>query len=322
MLLLFDLNFIFHRTLELFKYFLGKMSKDFDYIVFHKNCPDGVGGLWVADHYKKGAEHCPISPGEDPFLGNIENKSILFVDVCPQPNYVLKNITKFRKLTILDHHKSSKELMEEILKHEFANIEIVFNLKLSGAQIAWDYFFPGQKRPFFIDYIGDRDLWNWLLKSSQEINFAINKHLSLEEMTAYLEDEDASFEKLLAEGTILKAENDQEVQTIAETARKENFIYEDKKFSVMMVENENRPLTSDIGDFLCQNFPETDFAVITFHGGKYVSVSLRGVKGKCPDLCAIAKSFGGGGHPSAAAFRVSSLDKLRHDSQIKDKKQI
>ena len=304
------------------KHLLGKMSKDFDYIVFHKNCPDGVGGLWAADHYKKGAVHSPISPGEDPFLGNIEKKSILFVDVCPQPSYVLKNIAKVSKITILDHHKSSKELMEEIAKHEFANLEIIFDLKLSGAQIAWDYFFPGQKRPFFIDYIGDRDLWNWLLESSEEINFAINRHLSLEEMTAYLEDEDASFKTLLAEGTILKMENDQKVKTIAETARREIFTCGDESFSVMMVENENRPLTSDIGDYLCENFPEIDFAVITFHGASYVSVSLRGIKGKCPDLCAIAKRFGGGGHPSAAGFRISSLDKLHHGSQTKDKKQI
>jgi len=288
------------------------MSKDFDYIVYHKNCPDGVGGLWAADHYKKGAIHCPISPGEDPFIGEIENKSILFVDVCPQPSYVLNNITKLRKLTILDHHQSSKELMEEILKHEFANLEVIFNLKLSGAQIAWDYFFPGQKRPFFIDYIGDRDLWNWLLEFSEEINFAINQHLSLEEMTAYLEDEDASFKKLLAEGTILKAENDEQVAMISEDAEKKIFVHGDETYSVMVVENSNRSLTSDIGDLLCKNFPETDFVVITFQAGSHVSVSLRGVKGKCPDLCAIAKTFGGGGHPSAAGFRISSLDKLRH----------
>jgi oligoribonuclease NrnB/cAMP/cGMP phosphodiesterase (DHH superfamily) len=291
------------------------MSKDFDYIVFHKNCPDGIGGLWTAEHYKKGAIYCPISPGEDPFLGNIDNKSILFVDVCPQPTYVLNNVTKIRKLTILDHHKSSKELMEEILKHEFANIEIVFNLKLSGAQIAWDYFFPSQNRPFFIDYIGDRDLWNWLLPFSEEINFAINKHLTLEEMSGYLEDEDASFQKLLAEGTILKAENKREIKTIADTARKEFFIYGDKTFSVMVTENENRPLTSDIGNFLCENFQEIDFAVITFHGGNYLSVSLRGIKDRCPDLSVIAKTFGGGGHPSAAGFRISSLDKLHDSSQ-------
>ena len=117
-------------------------------------------------------------------------------------------------------------------------------------------------------------------------------------------------------------ENDQKVKTIAETARKEILTCGDESFSVMMVENENRPLTSDIGNYLCENFPEIDFAVITFHGASYVSVSIRGIKGKCPDLCAIAKRFGGGGHPSAAGFRISSLDKLRHGSQTKDKKQI
>lgn len=297
-------------------------EKHFDIIVYHRDCPDGIGGLWVADHYEKGSLHHPLSPSETPFIGNVENKSILFVDVCPQPQFILQNIEKIKHLTILDHHESSRKLMEDILKYEFAKLEIVFDMKRSGAQIAWDYFFPGKNRPFFIDYIGDRDLWKWLLPFSREINFAINMHLSLEEMTSYLEDEDASFNQLLAEGTILKAENDEEVKTIAETARKEFFSYGDETFSVMMVENENRSLTSDVGSYLCENFSEIDFAVITFHGGSYVSVSLRGIKEKCPNLCTIAKTFGGGGHPSSAGFRVSSLDNLRHNFLTKDKKQI
>ena len=60
------------------------MSKNFDYIVYRKNCPDGIVGLWAAYHYCKTAKHYAISFGDNPILENIENKSILFVDICLQ----------------------------------------------------------------------------------------------------------------------------------------------------------------------------------------------------------------------------------------------
>ena len=89
------------------------MNHNYDIICYHKNCPDGIGGLWAANHYKEIPVHYPLQAGENPSL---EGKSIIFVDVCPKDDYILANIDKVKKLTILDHHKSSKEMLEDIIK--------------------------------------------------------------------------------------------------------------------------------------------------------------------------------------------------------------
>jgi hypothetical protein len=37
----------------------------------------------------------------------------------------------------------------------------------SGAGMSWDHFFPGEERPWFIDYIEDRDIWKWQWPNSR-----------------------------------------------------------------------------------------------------------------------------------------------------------
>ena len=288
------------------------MPRNFDFIVYHKNCPDGIGGLWAASQYCKTATHYEMSPGDNPVLEDIENKSILFVDICPQPKYVLQNVRKFKHITILDHHYSSKQLFEDIIKRNFCNVEIIFKQELSGAQLSWDYFFGerGLSRPFFIDYIGDKDLWRFKLKESKEINFALNNHLTLDELTSYFEDEEKSYNDLLEEGKILKEINDKEIRNIAKKAKKSYFIYGEKTYNIMIVEIKNRSLTSDVGNYLCETHRNIDFAIITFEGDSLWSISLRGIKDKCPDLSVIAITFGGGGHKASSGFKVSKLDQL------------
>ena len=295
-----------------------KMTRNFDYIVYHKNCPDGIGALWAASQYCKTATHYAMSPGDNPILENIKNRSILFVDICPQPQYVLQNVNIFKHITILDHHKSSFELFEDIIKHNFCNIEIVFKQALSGAQLSWDYFFgeKGLPRPFFIDYIADKDLWKFELKDSKEINFALNNHLTLDELTSYLKDEDESFNKLLEEGKILKKINDNEIKNIAERANKSYFVYGNKTYNIMIVEIKNRSLTSDVGNYLCEIDRNIDFAIITFKRDSFWSVSLRGMKEKCPDLSVIARTFGGGGHKASSGFKISSLEQLYETKRL------
>lgn len=177
------------------------MPRNFDIIIYHKNCPDGIGGLWTANHYKKGAVHYPMFSGEVPHLDDIKNKSILFVDVCPKPEFIIKNIKNVCHITILDHHKSSKKMLEDILKYEYAKLEIIFDTKRSGAQITWDFFFPDCPRPFFIDYIGDKDLWKWKLPFSKEINYALTDFLELDKLNVLYQEEEKSFQKLLKLGS-------------------------------------------------------------------------------------------------------------------------
>ena len=287
------------------------MTKQIDIVFYHKNCPDGIGGQWVTYHYStvhnlKTPIYHPLAAGTNPVLSDLENKRIFFIDVCPQPEFIEKNISKMSEMIILDHHKSSMDLLQNI-SNDYKNLQVIFKMDQCGAEIAWHYFFPSQKPPFFIDYLRDKDLWLFKLPYSQEINFALGEHLNLETLSSFLEDEEASFQTLLAEGTILKKKHDKEIEKIVERAIPASFLYNKDTFSIYIVENNQRHLTSDVGNVLCEMFPSIDFAVITFTTPSYCSLSLRGIKGKCPDLCAIARAFGGGGHPSSSGMRVPNL---------------
>ena len=296
------------------------MTKQIDIVFYHKNCPDGIGGKWVIHHYcalhhLKTPIYHPLAAGTDPLLSDLENKSILFVDVCPHPKFIEKYISKVSQMIILDHHKSSMELLQNISK-DYKNLEVIFEMGQCGAEIAWDYFFPNEKSPFFINYIGDKDLYLLKLPHSHEINFALGENLNMETLSSYLEDEKVSFQNLLVRGKVLKKEHDQEIEKIVERAIPASFSHNDKKYKIYIVENDRRHLTSDIGNVLCEMYLTIDFAVITSTNQQYCSLSLRGIKGKCPDLCAIAKTFGGGGHPSASGMRVPNLRLFKNISHL------
>ena len=287
--------------------------KSFDIVCYHKNCPDGIGGLWVANHYQEIPIHYPLPAGENPEIDQLEEKRILFVDVCPQVHFILSTIHTAKKITILDHHKTSKEMVDTIVRENIPNLEVVFDMERSGARIAWDYFFPASPCPFFIQYIEDKDLWKWKLEFSQEINFALQDHLNLKEFTCFFQQEKTSFQTLLKEGEALKEKNDEKIKLISSQAIKGSFHCDEQTYHVMIVENADRSLTSDVGNYLCESYPEIDFAVITFQKPEYYSVSLRGIKGKCPDLSKIAEHYGGGGHESSSGMRVTDLEKMIGD---------
>jgi hypothetical protein len=80
----------------------------------------------------------------------------------------------------MDHHKTNLEYISTLPK--LKNLTIQFDLERSGAQIAWDYFNPGVSRPWFIDYIGDRDLWTWKLPNSRVINSGLQNQGHLDSL--------------------------------------------------------------------------------------------------------------------------------------------
>jgi uncharacterized protein len=149
-------------------------KRQFDAIVYHERCQDGILGLWCANRNSKIENVYACNAGVDP-TKHFENENVIFVDICPSFDYMLSVIKQVKKIVILDHHKSSADVLEKHknILEEYDNIEIVFDMHRSGCQIAWDYFFPNESRPFFVDYVADRDLWQWKLPMSKEVNSAL-----------------------------------------------------------------------------------------------------------------------------------------------------
>ena len=294
--------------------------KDFDAIIYHGPCPDGTGGLWCACHYKPIKKRYACKAGVNP-TGDYTDMNVIFIDICPQINYLIELLKVAKQVVILDHHKSSEQMIlsnKEILKSQ-PNLHIEFDMNKSGCQMAWDYFFDSSPRPFFINYMGDRDLWTWKLPSSREINTALWElgyidSYDLTKMTGLLENSDEKKVYLESAGKFIEAGNKKEVEIGVSNAIEAKMVWQDKVYRIWLGGNVNPVLRSDLGNALCSKSFEDgvipDFSACWQYEPKSDEwrISLRG-EDHSPDLSVIASSFGGGGHPKASGITIRQPSK-------------
>jgi oligoribonuclease NrnB/cAMP/cGMP phosphodiesterase (DHH superfamily) len=162
--------------------------------------------------------------------------------------------------------------------------------------------------PLLLQYISDRDLWKWEMKDSAAINAAISSYPRNFEMWDEL-CKDLSNPIGLA---LMKSEGE------AIERAKQGYVHEVCKGAVLMdvagyeVPGVNTTAHhSEVGHELLQLYPDAPFsATYAIEHEKnpdgyidsYWRWSLRG-RGDV-DVSEIARESGGGGHPSAAGFRV------------------
>lgn len=295
---------------------------EFDIIIFHNCCPDGIMGLWTAYNYNRDTnklfEKIPMYAGKDPY-GNFNDKNVIFIDVCPSINFLLVNQHLAKNITILDHHKSAYDTYQNNIEtfDKIDNIKFIFDMNRSGCQIAWDYFFKDEYRPWFIDYIADRDLWTWQLHKSREINECIdfNNCFDQDDLTKIDKLLKIDPKDLINKGKIILKANKKIMQEELKNAHEAIFFIEEQKYRVW-VSTMNIKLKSDYGNILVNikftDNTKPDFAVIWSYDPKYDVwyVSLRGGDDS-PDLSVISKKLGGGGHAKAAAFRLTNGKNLQ-----------
>lgn len=300
-------------------------DKQFDIIVYHMGCPDGIASLWCATYFTDIKIKYPCIAGKNPIL-DVKDKSILFVDICPQPYYLL-NIAKIAKqIIILDHHKTSLTLLGDIEDkiREHNNIFVDIDMDRSGCQITWDFFAgKGTIRPEFIEYIADRDLWLWKLPNSKEYNIGLKE-------IGYINDTDLSkFTTLMANpnekynliqyGSVIDCANKKHLEIGANSAIQVSMQIDGKKYNIWLGGNINPGLRSEFGALLCNKKLKDEFGSLPDFSATWQYnpstnewwISLRGLVNISPDLSLIAQKYGGGGHPLASGFTIKSPNTLR-----------
>lgn len=292
--------------------------KDFDAIIYHGPCSDGTGGLWCASHYKPIKTRFACKAGSNP-TGDYTDMNVIFVDICPKINYLLELVKVASYVVILDHHKSSQQMIQDNKEalDLIPNLLIEFDMERSGCQMAWDYFFESQSRPFFIDYMGDRDLWTWKLPDSKEVNTALFDlgyidSYNLNKMTELMEDSETKLKELKSIGALIELSNKRQIDiaisnAIEATMKSANG---DKSYRIWLAGNINPCLRSELGNGLClKQFKDgvmPDFSACWQYDTKSNEwwISLRGVPSRSPDLSVLASCFGGGGHPMASGITI------------------
>lgn len=286
-------------------------------VIYHDNCMDGFASAWAfhvlkEKNYPDGVEYISCIYGNDkPLAYPAYNDYNLFVvDFSFSREWITKWAPAFNHVTILDHHKTAKEALEN-WEDKPENVTIVFDMSRSGAGITWDYFYESNYgptygntlRPLLIDYVEDRDLWKFKLAQSKEVNAVIA--ITPKDFKAYnnlSSHMNMDIHKVTEIGEYLTIQHQQICESIVKDARP--IIIQcapgEEGYHGLAC-NCTGQFSSEVGNLLVLSGANFGATYFSDKEGK-VKWSLRSTGDY--DVSKIAKSFGWGGHKNAAGFVI------------------
>ncbi|MEX5600734.1 DHHA1 domain-containing protein [Pseudophaeobacter sp. C1-32P7] len=287
--------------------------------IYHGNCADGFTAAWaVKVALGPQVEFVPGVYGQTP--PDVSGADVVLVDFSYKRPVLEELATTARTVLVLDHHKSAaKDLaglpcpidrnswdnhLAEASGEAASNIgpglpRAIFDMKRSGAQIAWDFFHPGQMRPALVDYVADRDLWLFELEGSREIAAWLHSHpydFGTWASCANMLDDERLWRQAVQEGTAIKRKHDKDIAQLLTELRRDMVIGGHR----VPVVNLPFTMASDAAGQLAEGAP---FAAVYFDRADARIFSLRSREGGM-DVSKIAEQYGGGGHPGAAGFQA------------------
>ncbi|GKS59762.1 hypothetical protein YTPLAS18_32890 [Nitrospira sp.] len=251
-----------------------------DIVLYHAECADGFGAAWAIWKRFPIARFQPVKHGEPPPNG-LAGLHVVMADFS-YPREVLDRIAdETKSFQVLDHHITAE--------HALAGFsQAYFDQTRSGAVLAWEWA-HGTDAPWLLRYIQDKDLWNWALPRSREVNAAIAAYPF--DFAVWSSFEQATLER---EGTAILRYEAELVGKIAGHAVMVDF----QGYRVPAVHS--AVLTSQIGERLSVGY---SFCIIWHdkNGRRYCSFRSRE---DGADVGTLAASLGGGGHTHAAGFSL------------------
>lgn len=277
------------------------MDKD-TLVLFHGSCTDGFCSAWIANKfYGDKAEYKAVNYGEN--LPDVKGKEVIILDFSYKRDILIKMLDDCKLMILLDHHKTAKsELQPFIINNREEKLYLKFDEQESGASLTWKYFYPTDLTPKIVEYVKDRDLWQWKLPDSKAISAALASYPFDFKVWDKLEDQiqfNDSRNGLIREGeAILRYQ-----QQVVDSACKNATEIELDGYKVLSLNTTT--MISEIGEQLCKDrlFSATYF--IRSDGKKIWSLRSRpnSKDGTCFDVSELAKKHGGGGHKQAAGFQ-------------------
>jgi oligoribonuclease NrnB/cAMP/cGMP phosphodiesterase (DHH superfamily) len=275
------------------------MNKQYNIVMFHYPCQDGLASAYIAHMYNHNIELYPIQHGISIDINRLKNKKVIMCDYSPSVE-ILDNIEKnVDSICILDHHISAQR---DLTGKEYA----IFDMTKSGAGLTWEHFFSEKEMPLWVQYIQDRDLWTWKLVDSRDFTAALFEACSQYKSENFTElfkifdnlSNDNNISHYIKTGKELNYILDMKVDNIIDS-NKNVYYYENYMIKIIECPYE---LVSEVGSKITKD-NIIDFAALWRYNEKdnIYNVSLRA--NNKVDVSIIAKQFGGGGHMNAASFK-------------------
>jgi len=267
--------------------------------IYHGNYADGFASAWVVRKFYKEVYlpddlefHAGVYQNPPP---DVTGKDVILVDFSYKRPILDEMKSKAASILILDHHKTA---MEDLQGFEGA----VFDMERSGAMITWNHFFPNLEAPRLIDHIQDRDLWQFKIPRTREVQAAIFSYPYDFDIWDKLMEQDVYH--LFLEGVTIERKHFKDIHELLAVCQTRT------KIAGWNVPVANLPyiFSSDAGHIMGKGEPFAACYMDTPEGRVY---SLRSSDDGL-DVGEIAKKFGGGGHKHAAGFRVKFDQDISH----------
>ena len=257
-----------------------------DLIIYHRDCPDGFCAAFIAKKKYPKAMLLGWTYGEEGSFPDLHGKDVLVVDFSWPRETMIRMHETAESLLVLDHHKTAQKELEGL---DFA----VFDMNRSGAAITWDTLFPDKPRPWYVDYVQDRDLWTWKLPCSKDVSgyiMALPHTIGDWAKLDFLDPSDA-----WKAGAAIRLHIDHYIEKVV--AQRQHGDLDGLSIAIVCAAYPN---ISDVGSELCK------YAQIGAgwfeRGDGMMQFSLRST-GEL-DVSAVAKKYGGGGHKNASGFQL------------------
>lgn len=255
-----------------------QLQQDPTAVLYHADCADGFGAAWALWKKYPDARYIPVKHGQPP-PEELDGAHVVMVDFSYRREVIEQLAQSTASLLILDHHVTAQAALAG-LPYAY------FDVKKSGAVLAWEWA-HAEPVPWLLQYVQDKDLWQWRLPDSREMNAALASYPFDFQVW-----EGLTRDVLKMEGRAILRRDHSLIDKIIE----ESVLVEFEGETVPAVYSP--VMTSQIGERLCQGFP---FCLIWHERDGLRYFSLRSKPGTA-DVSALASRYGGGGHVNAAGF--------------------
>jgi hypothetical protein len=297
------------------------MSTDYIKLVLYHGpkCSDGFASYaLMRDHLgDKDAVYLSMEPGKLPSDIPQFIKEIYILDTYITESDLEILLSRVDKITIIDHHKTSK-----IINYEHPKLTYIYDVNLSGCQLVFKTLYPLLVEPWYITYIADKDLNKNYLPNTREINKGLYEYEYLRDYNRWkklqdITDKDA-ITTLQSQMTAIGKITLEKENLLIEIYIKESklcqmeFTYNNTlyNYKVRIVECPKFEIKSDLGMRLAE-MNDNDFSIVYEYNTKSIFMCCRSIKEDVGEICAI---LGGGGHQFAAGFTLPNFPNVINDA--------
>lgn len=145
-------------------------------VIYHGHtCPDGFAAALAAWTYYQGkAEFLSLDHGDVRSVDDLPalaGRAVYILDFSFGEPILRAIEERAAKLVMLDHHLSAAEKLAGFV----CRCGVVhFDMKKSGARLAWEFFHPDQPVPDLVRFVEDRDIWVWQYPESASFLAALD----------------------------------------------------------------------------------------------------------------------------------------------------